>query len=143
MLDRQDLPGHVLSYVARLFARALVRRIGPHGVNTGQLPVLLVLWEQDGVTQADLAAKLAVEQPTMAGTLKRLERDGLIKRSPDPDDGRQAHIHLTRRGRLLEDTLTSAARDTNVVALQGISATDTAQLMRTVKRIIANLEQDT
>ena len=141
-LDREEYPGHVISYAARLFARALVRRIGPHGVNTGQLPVLLILWEQDGVTQAELATRLAVEQPTMAGTLKRLERDGLIKRTPDAADGRQARIQLTRRGRSLEDTLTAAARDTNAAALQGGSAADAAQLIRIIKRVIANLEQD-
>jgi DNA-binding MarR family transcriptional regulator len=141
-LDRLESPGHVVNYLARLFARALYRRIGPHGVNTGQFPVLLILWTQDGITQAELVAQLAVEQPTMAGTLKRMERDGLIKRVADPADRRQARIQLTRRGRALEDVLTTAARDTNAVALEGLSAADSAQLMRVVKRMVANLEQD-
>lgn len=141
-LNRLDSPGHVINYCARLFARALVRRIGPHGVNTGQFPVLLALWERDGITQAELVAQLAVEQPTMAGTLKRMERDGLIKRVADAADRRQARIQLTRRGRALEDTLTASARDTNAAALDGLTAADTAHLMRVMKRIVANLERD-
>ena len=140
--DRLESPGHVVNYLARLFAKALYRRIGQHGVNTGQFPVLLMLWERDGVTQSSLVEELAVEQPTMAGTLKRMERDGLIKRVADPNDGRQSHIHLTRRGRALEDTLVARARETNKVALADLSAAESTQLMKLINRIIENLEQD-
>ena len=140
--DRLESPGHVVNYLARLFAGALYRRIGQHGVNTGQFPVLLTLWEEDGVTQASLVEKLAVEQPTMAGTLKRMERDGLIKRVADPDDGRQSHIHLTRKGRALEEALVASARETNGVALAGITAAESAQFVKLVKRMIQNLERD-
>ena len=140
--ERLESPGHVINYVARLFAKALYSRIAEHGVNTGQFPVLLKLWDGDGITQATLAEELAVEQPTMAGTLKRMERDGLIKRVADPSDARRSHVHLTRRGRTLEESLIAAARETNAVALAGMSATDAAQLMKLINRVIANLEKD-
>jgi DNA-binding MarR family transcriptional regulator len=140
--NRLESPGHIVNYLARLFAKSLYRRIGQHGVNPGQFPVLLTLWEGDGVTQAALVEQLAVEQPTMAGTLKRMERDGLIKRVADPNDGRQSHIHLTRRGRALEDLLVASARETNAVALAGLTASESAQLVKLVKRMIENLEQD-
>jgi DNA-binding MarR family transcriptional regulator len=140
--DRHRSPGHVVNYLARLFAKALYRRIGLHGVGRGQFPVLLVLWEQEGATQAELAERLAVEQPTMAGTLKRMERDGLIRRVPDPADRRQARIRLTSRGRQLEEALTASARETNAVAMEGLSAADGARLMSLVGRMVANLEQD-
>src|ERR687894_2466440 len=103
--DRQQSPGHLINYLARLFAGALYRRIGRHGVTRGQFPVLLMLWEQEGATQTQLAERLAVEQPTMANTLKRMERDGLIVRVPDAEDRRQARIYLTPRGRALEEVL--------------------------------------
>ena len=140
--DRHQSPGHVVNYLARLFAKALYRRIGPYGVTRGQFPVLLVLWEQDGWTQTQLAERLAVEQPTMANTLKRMERDGLIERVPDPEDRRQARVHLTPRGRELEEVLTVSARETNAVALEGLSAEERAQLMSLARRMIVNLEGD-
>ena len=140
--DRLESPGHVVNYLARLFAAALYRRIGQHGVNTGQFPVLLMLWEQDGVTQASLVGKLAVEQPTMAGTLKRMERAGLIRRVADPTDRRQSHIHLTRKGRALEDALVTGAKDTNAIALAGLTAAESAQFIKLVNRMIENLERD-
>jgi DNA-binding MarR family transcriptional regulator len=140
--DRQQSAGYVANYLSRLFAQALERRIAPHGGTIGQFPVLLMLWEQEGATQAELARQLAVEQPTMANTLKRMERDGLIERSPDPEDRRQARIHLTPRSRTLEEVLTDCARETNSVALAGFSTEEAAQFLALARRIIRNLEQD-
>ena len=141
--DRQRSPGYLINYLARLFAKALYRRIAPHGVTLGQFPVLLYLWETERATQSELAERLAVEQPTMANTLKRMERDGLITRVPDPDDRRQARIHLTRRARGLETALTTSARETNRAALAGLTADEAAQFMALAARVAANLEHDT
>ena len=79
----------------------------------------------------------------MAGTLKRMERSGLIKRAADPSDGRQSHIHLTRKGRNLEDALVGGAKETNAIALAGLTAAETAQFVRLARRMIDNLERDT
>jgi DNA-binding MarR family transcriptional regulator len=140
--DRRQSPGYVINHLARLFAQALYRRIAPHGISTGQFPVLLMLWEQEGVTQARLAERLAVEQPTMANTLKRMERDGLITRVPDPGDRRQAHVHLTPRGRALEDVLTASARETNAAALAGLNVEERQHFLALARRVMQNLEQD-
>ena len=140
--DRQESPGYLVNYLARLFAQALFRRIGPHGVTRGQFPVLLMLWEGEGVTQTLLAERLAVEQPTMANTLKRMERDGLITRVPDPGDRRQARVHLTPRGRSLEPVLTASAREANAAALAGLSTEERQQFLSVARRVMQNLEQD-
>lgn len=140
--DRHQSPGHLVNYLARLFAQALYRRIGRHGVARGQFPVLLMLWEAEGVTQAELAERLAVEQPTMANTLKRMERDGLIRRTADPADRRRARIHLTPRGKELQEVLTASARQTNAAALQGVSREETEQFMAIARRVIQNLQCD-
>jgi DNA-binding MarR family transcriptional regulator len=140
--DRRQSPGYLINHLARLFAQALYGRIRPHGVTTGQFPVLLALWEQEGATQSQLAERLAVEQPTMANTLKRMERDGLITRVPDAEDRRQAHVYLTPRGRSLEEVLTSSARQTNAAALAGLDPDETRQFLALAGRVIRNLEQD-
>lgn len=140
--DRQQSAGYVVNYLARLFAQALQRRIAPHGVSTGQFPVLLALWEREDVTQAQLAESLAVEQPTMANTLKRMERDGLIARVADPADRRQARIHLTPRGRALEAVLTASASETNAAALAGLSEEERETWLALARRIVRNVEED-
>ncbi|NJO54474.1 MAG: MarR family transcriptional regulator, partial [Bacteroidales bacterium] len=85
-LRRYESFGYMVNLAARLFERALTERIAPLGLTTGQFPVLLALWERDGLSQSDLVRIVRVEQPTMAQTLSRMERDGLIARTADPAD---------------------------------------------------------
>ena len=56
------------------------------------------------VSVSDLAAAEKVRPQSMAQTVGELEADGLVKRRPDPDDGRRALVELTPAGReTLED----------------------------------------
>src|ERR687897_308190 len=138
-LRRQDSLGYQVNLLARLFERALREQIAPQGVVPGQFPALLCLYEEDGLTQAELGARVQIEQPTIAKTLQRMERDGLIRRTPDPDDRRRARIHLTPKARALEPTLAAAARGINARAVDGLTRGEAEQLMGILARVIGNL----
>ncbi len=76
----------------------------------------------------------------MANTLKRMERDGLIERLPDPADGRRARVRLTDRARELRPTMVAAARRVNAAAAEGLSDEQLDAVMTAVARMISNLE---
>src|SRR5262245_53740272 len=78
-------PGHLISLAARGFARLSEARLKPLGFGVGHLPVLVALRSGRVHTQRDLARFARIQQPPMAQMLTRMERDGLIRRSPDPD----------------------------------------------------------
>jgi DNA-binding MarR family transcriptional regulator len=139
-LARHSSLGYQVNHLARLLAQALRRRTESAGVVPGQFAQLLALYEQDGLTQRELCERVRIEQPTMAVTLKRMERDGLVERVADPDDRRRARVLLTARSRRLEKRLTAAARDVNAVATEGLSDAEVEAFMATVSRLIANLE---
>src|ERR1700689_1744077 len=82
-------PGHLISLAARGFARLSGARLKPLGFGVGHLPVLVALRDGRANTQRDLARFAKIEQPPMAQMLARMERDGLIARTPDPDEGRR------------------------------------------------------
>ncbi len=119
--DRRDSLGYLVNHLARLFARALEQRLAKHGIALGQFPLLLVLWEEESLTQSEIARRLDIEQPTVANTLQRMERDGLIKTAADPSNRRRVLIRLTDRGRELEKALTTEARAVNAAAAKGMS----------------------
>jgi DNA-binding MarR family transcriptional regulator len=139
-LARRRSLGYQVNHLARLMALALRDRIAPYGVAPGQFAQLLALYEEDGITQAELCDRVRIEQPTMANTLQRMERDGLVRRAPDPNDGRRALISLTDRARHLEEPLTAAAREVNRLTTRGLSRDEVASTMRTLAGMIANLE---
>src|SRR4051794_35621621 len=128
-----------VAQLSRMFDRELRGALMPTGVLPGQLPVLLALYDRDAPTQAELARGLAVEQPTMASTLARMERDGLSERRAGEGDGRRARVHLTERSRALRVPLIDAARGVNRRAVRGLSAEQRQALYQAVERATGNL----
>ena len=138
--DKSHSAGYLANHLARLFAQGLQGRIGPLGLAPAQFMTLLELWAEDGLTQADLVARLDVEQATMANTLARMERDGLIHRLPHPDDGRARQNWLTSKGTALRIPATEAARAQNEHALRGLDATERQDLLALMRRVIAAMK---
>ncbi|MGV8987191.1 MAG: MarR family winged helix-turn-helix transcriptional regulator [Cypionkella sp.] len=134
-------PGHLISLAARGFARLSEARLKPLGFGVGHLPVLIALRDGRASTQRDLARFAKIEQPPMAQMLARMERDGLIKRAPDPDDGRSSHITLTEvaEARLPEAVATLIRGNQEV--LRDFTDDEATLLVTLLTRLIANLDR--
>ena len=141
-LERRSSLGYQANHLARLLEQALRAQIARHGVVPGQFAQLLALYEEDGLTQNQLCERVRIDQSTMAHTLQRMERDGLIRRTTDPLDRRRARITLTERSRELETVLVQAAQEVNARATSGFTDEETAMLLRMISRLIGNLEAD-
>ena len=74
------------------------------GLTYPQYLVMLVLWEQDGLTVSALGERLFLDSGTLTPLLKRLEGAGLLARLRDVQDERRVRITLTPAGRALRDT---------------------------------------
>lgn len=131
--------GYLVNHMARLFARALSQRINPAGLTTGAFPALLELWEGDGLTQKELRERLDIEQATVANTLARMERDGLIRREQDEHDGRVQRIRLTALAQAKKEEAIAAAAEVNAVALNGLSPEEEAAFLATMHKVIGQL----
>lgn len=131
--------GYLVNRAARLMAHDLAEELRSDGVAIGQWAVLLVLWAHDGVTQAELARRVAIEPPTLVRTIDRMVRDGLATREPDPRDGRVSRIHLTDRGRALRDKLIPKAVAVNEATLARLTEGEG----RTLRRLLAKLTAGT
>lgn len=128
--------GYLANHMARLFARGLGERIRPLGLSTGTFPALLELWETDGQTQKQLVERLDIEQATMANTLARMERDGLIIRKKSETDGRVQRVWLTERARGLRDPAIGAAMAENSEALSGLTDAERRQFILLMQKVI-------
>jgi DNA-binding MarR family transcriptional regulator len=93
-------------------------------------------------TQSELSRLVGIEQPTMAVTLKRMERDGLISRSPDPTHGRRMTVRLTPKGRKLSQLMTKAAREVEKLATAGLSAREVEEFFRIARVMTRNLNAE-
>ncbi len=142
-LDILSTPGHLISLAARGFVRLSEARLKPLGFGVGHVPVLVALQSGRADTQRDLAQFARTQQPPMAQMLTRMERDGLIRRTPDPEDGRSSRIVLTQTARARLPEAIAALFRGNREALDGFTDEETTQLVALLARLIANLDRIT
>ena len=107
---RTEPIGLQLMRTAKAVSRAFEDALGEAG---GTLPTWLILVSlksrQHGA-QRDLAAAVGVEGPTLTHHLNRLERDGLVRRSRDPDNRRVHRVLLTEAGEAAFGSMLGAAQ---------------------------------
>lgn len=139
MSDESSL-GELVNRTARLLRRLADRRLAPLGLSSGYLPVLTALMPGEQLSQKVLTERAGIEQPTMAATLGRMERDGVIARQPDPDDGRSALFRLTPQALAKVAAISAAIDGVSDDALARVDAADRTRLRRILQEVIASVE---
>ncbi|MDQ0318325.1 DNA-binding MarR family transcriptional regulator [Pararhizobium capsulatum DSM 1112] len=136
--DRMDSATYLASLLAKNFSRALQERGHKLGFAPGQFPVLLELWSEEGLTQKQLIDRLDIEQATMANTLSRMERDGLVVRRRHPTDRRAQQIFLTERAREMESEAKEAAIAADQSLFSGFRRFERELMLEYMRMAIAN-----
>jgi MarR family transcriptional regulator, organic hydroperoxide resistance regulator len=90
---------------AHAFGRAYRNLLGRYELTYPQYLVLMVLWEEDGLTVKEIGERLFLDSGTLTPLLKRLEASGRVRRARDRPDERQVSIFLTEAGEGLRSTL--------------------------------------
>jgi MarR family transcriptional regulator, organic hydroperoxide resistance regulator len=105
-----DLPlllGNQLCFAVYSTAHAFNRFYKPLldrlGLTYPQYLVMLVLWEQDGVSVKEIGERLFLDSGTLTPLLKRMETAGLLKRTRSREDERQVIVALTPQGEGLKE----------------------------------------
>ncbi|MFB6468284.1 MarR family winged helix-turn-helix transcriptional regulator [Cytobacillus sp. Hz8] len=131
--------GFIVSLTSLKMKNNLARELEPFHVTPDQWALLQRLWEQDGITQKELADKCFKDQPTTTRILNKLEGKGLIKRLADQNDRRAFLIYLTSEGRRMKDPLKVSVQRALEKALSGFSESEKTELRGLLSRIINNL----
>ncbi|MGM4983197.1 MULTISPECIES: MarR family winged helix-turn-helix transcriptional regulator [Rhizobium] len=133
-----DSAAYLASQMAKGFARALQQRAAKLGFSPGQFPILLELWSEDGLTQKQLLERVDIEQATMANTLSRMERDGLVERRPHPSDKRAQLIFLTDKAAAIQAEAIEAAMAADTDLLKDFRSFERELLLEYIRRILEN-----
>lgn len=103
------------------------------GLHPGQDLLLSELWREDGISQAELVARLGVEPPTVSNSVQRLERAGYLRREPGP--GRTRLVFLTQAGRDLREPVEHAWAEADRRLVGPLSDAEQDTLVQTVRRM--------
>ncbi len=131
--------GYQVRELNRAIQRDLQLRIAPHGATLGAWYFLRVLWEEDGLTQRELAQRTGMQEPTAVIALRGMQQAGWIRRQRSPQDGRKVAILLTPAGRALRETLLPEAHAVLDAAMRDMSAKERTTLVALLRRARASL----
>ncbi len=109
--------------------------LAPHGITPPQFALLAFLWKRDGLSQTELTEKTDVDRTTLSGLIDRLEKQGLVARTPHPNDRRAYLVTLTPAGRQLEGELTPLALRVRQQICTGLSPDEYEQLCQLLNRM--------
>ena len=126
--------------VSAAINRKLYRNFRQYNVDITpeQWTVLLYLWEKDGVTQQELCNATFKDKPSMTRLIDNMERLNLVVRIAGKADRRINLIHLTKKGRDLEDKSRFVANKTLKEALQGLTLEECSVNQELLRKVFMN-----
>lgn len=111
-------------------------RLAPLGLFPGQELMLMQLWQEDGRSQKELGGLLGLDHSTVAKSVQRLERAGLVKRSRSPVDGRVVLVHITEEGRALEAPVLAVWSELEALATIPFSPSEREQFLALTAKLM-------
>lgn len=137
-LPFDDSVGFLVRDLNRAIQRHLQSRLQAHGVAPGAWYFLRVLWQEDGITQRELARRVGMMEPTAVIALRGIEEQGWIHRVRSGTDRRKVHIFLTPGGQALREELMPEAHLVNALAVQDMSPDEQLMFKALLRRARAN-----
>lgn len=113
------------------------RREGYHEVRPSYGSVLLPLFEEDGLRMGEVAARARVSKQTMTTLVRLAERDGLVRRERDPEDGRAFRVLLTERALGFRPVAGAVIRELEELVTERLSRGGVSRLERYLQEVMS------
>jgi MarR family transcriptional regulator, transcriptional regulator for hemolysin len=136
--DTSETFGQLLHGTARAWRQKLDQRLKPMGLSQAKWRTLMHLSiAGDALTQAEIAARLGVEEPTVVTLLHRLEREAWVTRTNSPRDRRCKMVLLGRRAQRVIAKINATAQKLRHELLTDIAQSD----LQTCMRVLAGIRE--
>ena len=121
--------------------RVADHHLARHNISQGRFTVLMLLLDKiekcpQPRTPAELAEMAGVARATMTGLIDTLERDGLVKREPDPVDRRMMSVALSPKGEALMRTILPGHFKIMAALMTELSESERKTLVRLLNKIV-------
>lgn len=107
-----------------------------YGLTPAQYGVLNCLWSEGQLSPKQIGGFMYLEAPTISGILDKMQKAGFIERSVDPENRRNVLVVATQKSMELQDKVEAVTVEMNNTALQNLSASDKAVLIKSLDTIV-------
>jgi DNA-binding MarR family transcriptional regulator len=135
MLEIDKSVGFLLAKAYQRACAMFKEEFDQYDLTPQQFGLLGFLWQEDGLSQAELSARSQIDRTTMGGLIDRLAKEGLVERLPRPDDRRAYRICLTDLGKARQQELTPLALQVQERFVARLTATELADLKKILEKL--------
>lgn len=130
-----------LQRLNRQIHRSKHRVIPPiEGINRGQIKLLFIISQNDGIIQRDLAEIMDIRPSSLTEMLISLEENLLITRKNNEKDRRVMHVYITTDGNDVIDGFNQANDNLSALLFTCLSLEEKEKMLEMVNKINTNLE---
>ncbi|WP_308417639.1 MarR family winged helix-turn-helix transcriptional regulator [Alkalihalobacterium bogoriense] len=140
MLSLQEYISIKLHKVDLKLTGYIKAKLEPFNIAPEQNLIMMLLWEQDGLTQSQIAAKLNKDKTNIARMASNLEQKGFITRQACPHDKRSIKLFVTEKGEDLGKKVIPVAEQFNELVSGGFTKKELEELDRLLTKISYNLD---
>ena len=112
------------------------------GIHRGQPPILKYLFVHGESSQKEISDFLGVSPASVATSIKRLQKNGLVEKKSDENDLRFNKIALTKKGREIYDESVKAFDERDKQMFRGFSEKELENFSDYIDRMIENLNEE-
>jgi DNA-binding MarR family transcriptional regulator len=131
---------HRLYMASNSIARAYREPLSELNITYPQYVVMMALWQQDGITIADLVSTTAIDGGAMTQILKKMVDKGLVKIIKDNEDKRKRLVHLTEQGQVLKRKAVNIPKQI-ACKFTSIDSVQVEQLMQLLDLVVDDLAE--
>jgi DNA-binding MarR family transcriptional regulator len=134
---RENL-GYLLAKASQRWNELLQEGFGEAGypeVRASYGSVLIPLLEEDGLRMGEIARRARLSKQTITTMVRLCERDGLVERRSDTDDGRATRVHLTAKARRFQPAAERVLARLERDARSSLGESRLAELRRSLKEL--------
>lgn len=100
--------------------------------------IIFALWNTDNIPIKELVKKTSLDKATLTGIIDRLERDGFIIRSHNPQDKREIIISRTGKDEIFKTKIPAASDEQNALFYKDFSQEEIFTFEKMLKKILKN-----
>lgn len=133
--------GYWITITSHAYQQTIDAELRPYGITFRQFQVMGWLMYEGRLTQSELAKRMMIEPPTLAGILTRMESIGWVQRVACQTDRRRKYIEPGPDSHAVWEQVVACLDKVRADATQDMTPEEVDQLVSLLSRVLSNLGQ--
>jgi len=136
MFDPFSKVGALTRRLHQISLRVFSEEVHPYGLTTVQFGALQAIADHSGIDQVSLGVASDIDRTTVMRVLNRLEKHGLVRRKPCPQDKRINRVYITAVGKRMISDIEPLADASQQRLLEPLAPDERAAFMNMLTKLV-------